>query len=986
MSRKHIASVLAAFLILVPGSLFAQSAIAGVVRDPSGAVLPGVTVEAASPALIEKVRTAVTGSEGQYQLIDLRPGAYIVTFSLPGFSSVRRDGIQLQAGFTSTVNAELSVGAVEETITVTGAAPLVDVSNVASQRQLSTEILESIPVSRSPQGYVALTPGTSNQGLGSAPGAVQELEVTVHGSTVSESQWLVDGMNTTGMNGNGGGSNVFRISQSYVQEITVTTGGGTAEQQFGGMVTNVIPKEGGNVFSGSVYGEFVTPGMTMGNLTDGLRAQGFTDSSLTTLNRLWDIQPALGGRIIQDKLWFFGSYRNFGVLQQRAGIWNNLTPKGPRYTPDISQPSEAKTTQLSRNLRLTWQATPRNKIAIFADAAPQTVFHRPQHVFNGFVSPEATQYSPYKPNALLMASWKSPVTNRVLLDATITHMSVDLDTRRHSAETCNCGITEGPGFDTISFNEASTNTLWGASSTLGSSNYGHYASQAWQSASNMSYVTGTHAVKFGFMMRHGRQWFSQSANGERAYQLRNGIPISVTQYALPIWYQNNTNRDLGIYAQDQWRLNRLTITGGLRWDYYNASHAEADLGAGLWVPARLFPETENQPLWKDWSPRIAGSLDVFGDGKTAIKASLGRFVGVWMNGGNRGLSTSNPVLRSVTAVNRTWADADGDFHPDCDLRNPLLNGECGQINNLNFGQNNPNATVYDPELFKGMREFNWEANAVIQREIVTGFSMTAGYYHRWFGNFTALDNTLVTPSDFDQFCITTPTDSRLPGGGAQQQCGYYDVKPALFGRSQVVVRNADNWGNQEQVYDGVDLTANLRLPARVTVSGGVNWGRTRTNSCFVIDSPQALLFCDVKPPMLGNATFAGFVPLPWWELLLSATYRDFPGPEILATRTTPSSQIATSLGRNLSNGANGTVALPLISAGSLYAPRNRQLDFRVGKRFRFGSKRIMTNLDIFNIFNATGVDRLNPTYGPQWQRPYLLQMGRYVKVSGQFDF
>jgi hypothetical protein len=138
MSRKHIASVLAAFLILVPGSLFAQSAIAGVVRDPSGAVLPGVTVEAASPALIEKVRTAVTGSEGQYQLIDLRPGAYIVTFSLPGFSSVRRDGIQLQAGFTSTVNAELSVGAVEETITVTGAAPLVDVSNVGSSPRKSS--------------------------------------------------------------------------------------------------------------------------------------------------------------------------------------------------------------------------------------------------------------------------------------------------------------------------------------------------------------------------------------------------------------------------------------------------------------------------------------------------------------------------------------------------------------------------------------------------------------------------------------------------------------------------------------------------------------------------------------------------------------------------------------------------------------------------------------------------------------------------------
>jgi hypothetical protein len=294
--------------------------------------------------------------------------------------------------------------------------------------------------------------------------------------------------------------------------------------------------------------------------------------------------------------------------------------------------------------------------------------------------------------------------------------------------------------------------------------------------------------------------------------------------------------------------------------------------------------------------------------------------------------------------------------------------------------------VYDPELFNGMREFNWEANAVLQRELMTGVSATVGYYHRWFGNFTAQDNTLVVPADFSPFCITLPTDSRLPDGGGNRQCGYYDVSPALFGRNQSIMRNANHFGEQKQVYDGVDLTFNIRLPARATVSGGMNWGRTKTSACFVIDSPQALLFCEVKPPMLGNGVFAGFVPLPWYELVLSATYRDFPGPNITATRNTSNAEIAPSLGRNLSNGAAGTVNLELVSPGVLYPPRNRQLDFRISKRLRFGSKRVMTSFDIFNIFNATGVDRLNPTYGPQWQRPYLLQMGRYVKVSGQFDF
>jgi hypothetical protein len=201
----------------------------------------------------------------------------------------------------------------------------------------------------------------------------------------------------------------------------------------------------------------------------------------------------------------------------------------------------------------------------------------------------------------------------------------------------------------------------------------------------------------------------------------------------------------------------------------------------------------------------------------------------------------------------------------------------------------------------------------------------------------------------------------------------YDVNPALFGRNQTVVSASSNYGNQSAIYDGIDLTESIRLPRGATISGGLNWGRTETSRCFVVDSPEEMRFCEVAPPMRPTATFAGFVPLPW-GLVSSATYRNYPGPHITATLTVPNSEIAPSLGRNLSSGVNGTVNVELIQPGTMYGNNAQQLDVRLSKRFRFNRYRIMANVDVFNIFNASGSDAgggatglsssLNTTYGP----------------------
>jgi hypothetical protein len=274
----------AAFLLA--GSVWAQSAssgaIAGEVRDATGAVLPGVTVEAASPALIEKVRSVATDNQGQYKIVELRPGSYTVIFTLAGFSTLKRENIELTAGFTAAVNAEMRVGALEETITVSGASPLVDTQNVRSQNVLSREVLDTLPSSRTYNSYAALTVGAyaavsgGGQDVGGNIGDAHGF-IVIHGSSDRDGELLFDGMNVNEAGGSGtvgGAAKVYYTNQSAVQEIVVSTAGMSAEAPYGGVSINAVPKDGGNTFRVSFYGDGSNQSLQGTNNTDELRARG----------------------------------------------------------------------------------------------------------------------------------------------------------------------------------------------------------------------------------------------------------------------------------------------------------------------------------------------------------------------------------------------------------------------------------------------------------------------------------------------------------------------------------------------------------------------------------------------------------------------------------------------------------------------------------------------------------------------------------------
>ena len=975
-----------ALLSFLRGDALGQSAasgIAGVVKDATGGVLPGVTIEAASPVLIERVRTAVSDDQGQYKIIDLRPGLYVVTFSLTGFNTIKREGLELPASFTATVNVEMRVGSLEETITVSGQSPTVDVQNIKEQKVLSQEVLNALPTLRTPQSFVPYIPGVQG-GLGEIGRDTAAL--SIHGSRAGEANVAIDGFEDHSLQGTGGGAFIYYINQGSVQEVAVEVGGQSAEQQSAGIRTNLIPKEGSNRFSGFSFVGYGDHRLQANNLTDDLKSRGLT--SVNSLKKIYDINPAWGGPLLKDKLWFYNAYRYWGSINYIAGLYYNATPTGWYYTPDPTRQATTRVVDGSSNLRLTWQVTPRNKFGIFYDNQPHCTCNRN---FSATVSPEATEWAPFKPNQFAQANWKYTASNKLLIETGVSSTFGNWQTRRQP----------GVAGDAISVFEQDTGLVYRSDFT-----YGNHLNAPVLTRVTASYVTGSHAAKFGFNINRGRRIDTMELGQQMRFRVatRGGAPNRIVQYASPWVVESWMNADLGLFVQDQWTVRHLTLNVGLRYDYFNGSVPAQDeakllarfaLPDPVFVPVRRFDAVHDVPNWNDLSPRLGAAYDLFGDGKTAVKASLSRYVA----GQSVAIAdANNPLNTSVNSVFRTWGDADRDFVPDCDLRNPLQNGECGQVDNLAFGQANVQASRYADDVLHGYakRPYSWEFSTGLQRELRTGVAASINYYRRWYGNFSATENTAQTASDFSAYCITAPTNPQLPGGGGNQICGLFDTN--RFGVIQNVITQVTNYGKQEDVYDGIDITTNVRLPGRVTLAGGLNAGRERANNCFLRDQPQLTsastapliansprtdAYCDVRPPMQSQVKFFGVYPLPWWGLQTSATFQSLPGPQILASYTASSADARPTLGRNLSS---GTAAVALIPPGTQYGKRANELDVNIKKNVRVNGVRVSGSLDVFNVLNRSDVLNQNNTYGPDWLKPTNILTGRWAKFGVQLDF
>ena len=970
MKRLVIACLVgAAGVLMLPALASAQSTIAGVVRDTSGAVMPGVTVEAASPVLIEKTRSAVTDNDGRYAIVDLRPGTYSVIFTLSGFATIKREEIVVPSNVTIPLNAELKVGTIEETITVSGATPVVDVQNVSKVQVMTREVMDSIPTARNMQAIGALVVGV-RLNIPDVGGAQQteQTYMATHGNTALHNTILLDGMPAQTNLADGQVQNY--IDNALIDESVYQTSAISAESSAGGVRVNLVPKDGGNTIRGSGFfgGAHDDWNLQADNVDDFLRGRGL--GSGARINHLYDFNGAGGGPIIKNKLWYFGSVRRQGTFIQVPNTFKN------DGSPGIEDAWIS-----SWVARGTWQATQKNKFAITYQRNYKWKLHE---IFLGGqeglpIFPEQT--AGYREPWLYyigQAKWTSPITNRVLLEV---GMSTDI---LHYFDIYQPGTSQPRG-----------SAAWYAKAShfdavAGGLNYrtGVGQIQQWNTpdqksaVASISYVTGTHNIKTGFLYGWGNNPSVLDMNAD-LYQLYQGGTLvgnvytqgaarQVRVYNTPISRNPQLKANVGIYAQDQWAIGKLTLNYGIRWEYLEEEIPSQDRVAGRFAPAQHYDAINCASLpgmtcWKSWAPRLGVAYDVFGNGKTAIKTSFGKYM---TPDASTFANLFNPVATFTDT--RTWTDTNGD-----DI---AQDNEIGPSNNPNFGRVT-NRTL-DP---KFSREYNYQYSAGIQHEVRPGFGVNFNWYRRLLKNTAYTLNRAVDPvNDWTTTTVVSPiTGESVTAFQINQNKN--GIAPDLY------LTNMTDNSLRQNVYNGFEVGFNARLPRRIIMFGGWSLERTVDTDCTVntanasatLNNPNALRFCDQTGDTyqnLGqNATIPyqngfkvnGNVPL-WYGVEMSASFQSYPGAIKAAT-----GGLSWAITRGSTRYPNdctvagcvpGAIVLPsrfagdpaitvqLASPGSRYLSHYSQLDFGIRRNFRFkGGRMIQAQLDLFNALNENAI-------------------------------
>jgi hypothetical protein len=1101
-------------LSIVPAIAHAQGAsIAGVVKDTSGAVLPGVTVEASSPVLIEKVRTATTDGSGQYKIIEILPGTYTVTFSLAGFSTVKHDGVEVMGSSTASVNGEMKVGAVSETITVTGETPIVDVQSASVQTVVTKEVIDNIPTGRLGINLAALQPGMilgatsgagtlsananslSSQDVGGTAGDTFT-DLSIHGGKASEQRQTIAGLSA---------ATVIRFGESLssspsftsMQEMSVDSSGGDAVLAGGGVRINYVPRDGGNTFKGIMFFSGANGSMQGSNYTTiaddpvtSLQARGLKTQP-GALDKVYDYNPGFGGPILRDKLWFFGTARwteasnyvtqdypnkNFVPGVTPSNLFNNTTMT---YAPNLSAPLATSVggggNFKEQTLRLSWQVTPRNKISAYYNNKKRTSRNGATATSN-----EALNDSYFFPFSDQLVQWSSPVSNRLLLEAGVWHHQ----------ETWGSSISSPTLTDPLAIGVTDNNpspALTPGYVQLINNYHGKVGSDFTPSHNPntrtnfaASYVTGSHAFKTGmdFGWAERGAWtgsivpYSYTVSTITPGQLGVPVPTALslrtdgcqdplarivngslttpaTSYNAavncPTFATGKIDGEGGLYVQDRWTMSRVTLNLGARMDWFYASIPGYHLGPSLITPNRSYDVPTYQSVrQKDITPKIAAAWDVMGDGKTAIKVNISKYVlGESLVASNPliGLSPFNPILTGT----RSWIDNNNNFIPDCDLTNPNAQGPtqtgankqvdtCGAAPALLYA-NTPNLQPSGDDRARfgwGVRPYSWEFSLSGQHELSKGVSIYGGYFRRWFGNFLVTDDVAHAASDFESFSITPGLIPGAPAsaGGASLPGSLYTDR--FYVQKPGTVVGANNFvGLSDQLYpgsnvidhwNGFDVSINARLGHGIILQGGTSTGRQVTNNCDVVDPNNAGKFgtnapavgmltvsapldprgpigtitsvssCNIQQAWLTQFKALASYTVPKIDVQIGAAYQNIPGVELYAYYPEPNSDIA----RPVSQGGLGHLPFPAVSATAtttvgLIAPetqyydRLNQLDLRLGKILKFSRTRTNLSLDLYNVFNKGTVTNANFSY-TNWLAPSAVIPPRLAKVSLTFDF
>jgi hypothetical protein len=1093
-------------LALVPTIARAQgAAIAGVVKDTSGAVLPGVNVEASSPVLIEKTRTVVTDGAGQYKVVSLLPGTYTVTFTLQGFSTVKREGVEVTGTSTAAINIDLKVGALAETITVTGETPLVDVQSATVQKVVTKEVIDNIPTGRLGINLAALQPGmilgassgagtlsTNANALGSQDvgGTAGDTftDLSIHGGKASEQRQTIAGLSA---------ATVIRFGESLssspsftaMQEMSVDSSGADATLAGGGVRMNYVPRDGGNTFKGILFLSGANGSMQATNYTriaddpvTSLEARGLRTQP-GALNKIYDFNPGYGGPVVKDKLWWFASARwtqasnfvtqdypnaNFIPGTTSPTLFNNATMT---YTPDLTQPLA---TSLGgggdfkeQTLRLSWQVTPRNKVGAYYN----NKVRRSRNGATGTAN-EALNDSYFFPFSDQLLQWSAPASSRLLLEAGIWHHQETWGgsiSPFNLADPLAVGVTDSnpqtltPNYVQLINNyhgrvgaaytpshNPNTRTNFAASYVTGSHAFRTGVDLAWAergawsgSVIPYSYTVSTLATNgkgLGIPVPTNLSLRSDGCMDPLARTVNGSVTRPTTTYdssqLCPTFSNGKIDQEGGAFVQDRWTVDRVTLSLGLRLDWFNASLPQYHLSPSIVTPNRNYDVPAFDSVrQKDWTPKVGAAWDVMGDGKTALRVNFSKYVL------GQSLVASNPLIalsafNVTTTATRTWNDNNGNFIPDCDLTNPAAQGPtlagglqqvdtCGVVSGAGAQMYNLAPTPQlagDPDARYGWgkRPYSWEFSLSAQREISKGISVNGGYFRRWFGNFLVTDDLNHTAADYESYSITPgliPNPAPASAGGTQLPgsiitSGFYSQKPGTVAGSSNFVGLSDTFFPGSNVIDhwnGFDLGVNMRLAHGIIFQGGTSTGRQVTDDCDISDPANAGKFgstsplveslgtrsvsaCHVVQAWLTQLKVLGSYTVPKVDVQIGASYQNIPGIELSANYAEINSDVARPVAQGglghlpfTASSATATTTVSLIPQQTTYYDRLNQLDLRLGKILQYGRTRANLSLDLYNLFNKGTISAASATYAT-WLAPTSVISPRLMKVSLTFDF
>lgn len=982
-------------MLCVPTSSWAQSAIAGLVTDHSGSVLPGVTVEASSPALIEKVRSVVSDGSGRYSIVDLRPGEYTISFALEGFTTVRRSGVSVSSNVNVPINAVMEIGAIEESITVSGVTPVVDVQTNARREVLSRDTLDGLPTARNMQQIGALIPGlkTSGSDVGGA-NSMNQTYVSGHGVVRKETTYQIDGMDIRTLSSDG-------IVQMYTneaanQEMTFQTSAIGADTGAGGVRLNIIPREGGNRLSGSIYAGGSPSSFIGENITQDLKDRGFTVGDST--GKIYETSASVGGPIRRDKLWFFGAVRRQAVDQIFADTYSTNALNRTNWWVPPTGAGPGVNDQWINNLtgRVTAQVTPRNKLTVFADR----VFKWQGHDLVAGDHAETSARITDPAHAVYyvgQAKWTSTISNRFMLETGYSS-SIETRTSLYEPDVVQGDRGSAAWYANAAHQDLITARRWKASADGERGVYpGRYVL-----SSSASYVTGSHAAKAGVQWGFGSERNTRSMLADLVQLYRNGVPDSVRVFNTPTVYQEAMNADLGIFAQDTWTRSRLTINLGVRLDHFNSSIEATEMGAGRFAPARTLARVENLPNWTNLSPRLGAAYDLFGNAKTAVKGSFGRYMETWATGyANR----YNPV--SLTSETRTWSDCD--VRPGtstCSGTVLSTNGddiaqdnEIGPTQNSQFG-----LPVLNRRPADGLkRGYNIETTIGLQHQLAPGLGLNVMWYRRAQYNQARTENVLLTNADYTPVNVVSPLDGSV--------ITVYNLNAAKLGQVERVDVNSTDLSRRRNVYNGFEVSFSGKLPFGGSAFGGWTSERTIDVACDFQSDPNTLRFCDQSAlgiPFLHEFKIAGSQPLPF-GFVASAALASYAGGPTGAAAPISGGALYTGLSTNWSLSRTTRYAadcvgpctpgalvvpgltqtsliVPLVEPGTRFLERRNQLDLGVRRAFRFGTRELSGSFQVFNVTNSNSILGENQTFGSSLGRPTATLQPRVVRLSAQFKF